>query len=373
MADATVLLAGGGTAGHVNPLLATAVELETRGFTVVAVGTEKGLEADLVPRAGVAFRVIPRAPLPRRPTLAALRFPWAFMRAVSAARRVIDETRPSVVVGFGGYVSTPVYVAARRARVPIVIHEANARPGFANRLGARWAARVAVTYASTALPGAVVTGLPLRPEIATLAADRRSAASSDRARAKARAALRWPEDARAVLVTGGSLGAARLNDAVAAAIPALAVHGIHVLHLTGRGKDDAALRALGDLPAKVRAQYVVREYDHDIAAAYAACDAIVCRAGAATVAEVTALGVPAVYVPLAHGNGEQELNAADAVRAGAAVVIPDDRLTAAALTLALEELLLDDGARRRMVAAARRTGIVDATARLADLIAEVAG
>lgn len=368
----TILLAGGGTAGHVSPLLATAAELKRRGHEVVALGTATGLEADLVPRAGVAFRAIPRVPFPRRVGGAAVRFPGAMAGALRATGRVVDEVAPDVVVGFGGYVSTPAYLVAHRRGIPIVVHEANSKAGLANRIGARYAAAVATNYASTELKGAVVIGMPLREEIVALAEAFRHPRSATVARIGARLALRWPEDARAVLVVGGSLGAARLNSATAEAIPAIVGHGLHVLHITGRGKDDSPARALGDLAAKYRSQYVVREYENDIAGAYAAVDAVVCRAGAVTVAEVSALGLPALYVPLPIGNGEQALNAAPAVAAGAALVIEDERLTSAAVTLALEQILLDEDDQARITEAARSLSVLDASARLADMIERAA-
>ncbi len=368
----TVLLAGGGTAGHVSPLLAVAAELARRGHDTVALGTATGLEADIVPRAGVAFRSIPKVPFPRRPNVAMLRFPFAFASALRATGRIVKETAPDVVVGFGGFVSTPAYAVARRRRIPIVVHEANAKAGLANRFGARRAAAVATNYEGTRLKGAVVTGMPLREEIANLADAMRDPRRAAVARIGARGALGWPEDARAVLVVGGSLGASRLNSVISEAIPAVAGHGIHVLHITGRGKDDIAERAYGDLAAKYRSQYIVRDYEHNMTAAYSAVDAVVCRAGAVTVAEVSALGLPALYVPLPIGNGEQALNAEAAVAAGAAVMIEDAWLTPAALTLALEEMLLDEDDRSRMVAASREIGVLDATKRLVDMILEVA-
>ncbi len=363
----TFLLAGGGTAGHVNPLLATAAELSERGYRTVALGTEQGLEAELVPLAGVELRTIPKAATPRRVGLGAVSFPWRLVGAIRAAGRILDDVRPDVVAGFGGYVSAPAYVAAHRRGLPIVVHEANARPGLANRWGARWASRVAVQFPGTRLQGAEVAGFPLRKEVVELATLRR-AGKADDVRARARAALKWPDDAVAALVVGGSLGAARLNKAVAEAIPAIVGHGIHLIHLTGKGKDEDAERAFGDLPAKHRRQYVIREYEHNMGMAYAAVDAIVCRAGAGTMAEVGALGFPALYVPLPIGNGEQSLNAAASVDAGAATLIEDDQLTGAALTLRLEAMLLDQDTGRAMASAARRIGIVDGAERLADMI-----
>ena len=163
-----MLLAGGGTAGHVNPLLAVADELLRRhpNARLTVLGTAQGLEARLVPEHGLPLALVPRVPLPRRPTLDWFRLPLRLRDAVRAAGAAIDESGAQVVVGFGGYVATPAYLAARSRKIPVVIHEQNARPGLANRLGARWARSVAVTF-----PG---TSLPRRPRHGPAAAARRS-------------------------------------------------------------------------------------------------------------------------------------------------------------------------------------------------------
>ena len=228
----SVLLAGGGTAGHVSPLLALADCLRRRSpdLRVAALGTAAGLEARLVPERGYPLLEVPRVPFPRRPSGDLLHLPANLRRAVRAAADALDHTAADVVVGFGGYVAAPAYLAARRRGTPVVVHEQNARPGLANRLGARFAAEVAVTFPGTPLPHAVVTGMPLRREITTL--DRRAA----RAGARERFGL---SDRPTVLVTGGSLGAQRLNGAFAAAAPQLSIAGVQVLHLTGAGKEFA--------------------------------------------------------------------------------------------------------------------------------------
>ncbi|BDZ53311.1 hypothetical protein GCM10025870_03840 [Agromyces marinus] len=166
----TYLLAGGGTAGHVNPLLAVADRLRERDASaeVLVLGTAEGLEARLVPARGYELLTIEKVPFPRRPNGAALRFPSRFRRSIADVREMIAGRGVDVVVGFGGYVSTPAYLAARRAGIPVAIHEANARPGLANRLGARFAARVGVAFAGTPLRHAEVVGMPLRREIETL-------------------------------------------------------------------------------------------------------------------------------------------------------------------------------------------------------------
>ena len=362
------LLAGGGTAGHVNPLLATAAELESRGHAVAALGTAEGLEHDLVPRAGVTLHTVPKVPLPRRPSGDLLRLPGNLRAAVAAASAAIEESGADAVVGFGGYVSTPAYLAARRAKVPIIVHEANARPGIANKVGARMTPHVAVTFPGTPLRGATVTGLPLRPEISELAGVLADASAGARARASARAAAGWDTDAPVLLVTGGSLGAASLNAAMVDAVPRLVDSGVHVWHLTGRGKADDAWAVHGALPAAQRERYKVEEYSHDMASALAAAGAVVCRAGAATVCEVTALGLPAMYVPLPHGNGEQADNARPAANAGAATIVDDAELSAGAIIGAVERMLLDPEAAATMRGATDTIAIRDGAARLAALI-----
>lgn len=370
MAELTsVVLAGGGTAGHVNPLLAVADELRRRhpGLTVTVLGTAEGLEAELVPARGYPLVVVPRAPLPRRPTPDWLRLPARLRRAVAVARQAVAGAQ--AVVGFGGYVATPAYLAAR-GRVPVVVHEQNARPGLANRLGARWADAVAVTFPGTPLRGRragapVVTGLPLRPQVAALVAAR--AADPAAARAAGAAALGLDPAATTLLVTGGSLGALSLNRAVAGVAGDLAAAGVQVLHLAGTGKDDEVRAATAGLPG-----YHVLPYLADMQHALAVADLVVCRAGAGTVSELAALGLPAVYVPLPVGNGEQRLNAAPVVAAGGGLLVDDARLTPAWLRTEVLPLLADVARRAAMAEAARSVGVVDGAARVADLVEKVA-
>ncbi|QIK83311.1 undecaprenyldiphospho-muramoylpentapeptide beta-N-acetylglucosaminyltransferase [Sanguibacter sp. HDW7] len=370
----SVLLAGGGTAGHVNPLLAVADELRARDAAtrITVLGTAEGLEADLVPARGHRLVHVPRVPLPRRPSAELFSVPSRLRAAIKVAEDAIAETGARVVVGFGGYVSTPAYVAARRRGVPVVVHEQNARPGLANRLGARRAAAVAVTFPGTPLRGARLTGLPLRHEIADLALARRSDAAA--ARRDAAAALGLDPARTILVVTGGSLGAQSLNAAVAGAAAEIAALGPgrpQVLHLTGRGKDAdvrAAVRAagLGD-------DYVVAEYLLEMERALAVADLVLCRAGAGTVAELTALGIPAAYVPLPIGNGEQRLNAQPAVDAGGGLLVEDRLLSPAWVGSTLLPLLGDRGRREEMAAAAMRVGRPEATAAVVDLVLAAAG
>lgn len=367
----SVLLAGGGTAGHVGPLLALADALTRRdeNTRITVLGTAEGLEARLVPQAGYPLSLVPRVPLPRRPSADVLRLPTRLRAAVAAADRAITESGADVVVGFGGYVSTPAYLAARRRGVPIVVHEANARPGLANRLGARFAAAVACAVPGTPLPNAQVTGIPLRRAITT--------ADLGELRSAALAEFGLAPDRTTLLVTGGSLGAQRLNAAFGQAAPQLRAAGVQVLHLSGRGKSvdlaEGPTSGQDDVPA-----YVVREYLDGMQSAFAVADLVVCRSGAGTVAEVTALGLPAVYVPLPIGNGEQRLNAEPVVAAGGGLLVADGDLTPQWISANLiggeqhPGLLTDHTRLQAMGKAARAFGIRDGDEQLADLVIDVA-
>ena len=353
----TYLLAGGGTAGHVNPLLAVADALRDRDADaeVLVLGTREGLESRLVPERGYELLFVDKVPFPRRPNGAAAAFPARFRRAIAQVRAHIAERRVDVVVGFGGYASAPAYVAARRARIPFVVHEANARPGLANVLGARWAAGVGVAFPGTPLKRSKVVGMPLRREIVTL----------DRDALRAEAAAHFGLDpARPVLlVFGGSLGAQRLNEAFGEGFGAawrdVLAAGWQLLHVTGERSDLADPGQPG---------YVVRRYVDRMDLAFALADAIVSRAGAATVSEISALGIPTVYVPYAVGNGEQALNASSAVRAGAAVLIPDAEFTADRVRREVVPLLVDQGRRASMTAAAASVGTRTGTENVVEMV-----
>lgn len=335
------LLAGGGTAGHVNPLLAVADGLRSRDpeDLVLVLGTKEGLEARLVPERGYELAIVDKVPFPRRPNRAALGFPARFQRAVGQVRAIIRERGIDVVIGFGGYASAPAYIAARRERIPYVVHEANAKPGLANVLGARGAAAVGTAFDGTPLRGATVVGMPLRREVVDL----------DRAATRAGAAEFFGLDAArpTLLVFGGSLGALRLNEAFGGAYDAILAAGWQLVHVTGERSELADPGVPG---------YVMRRYVDRMDLAFAIADVIVSRSGAATVSEISALGIPAVYVPYAVGNGEQRHNAAGAVAAGAAIIIDDAEFTPAAVRETLVPLLADGARIDAMAAAAASIG-----------------
>ena len=325
-----IVLAGGGTAGHVNPLLAVAHvirELEPEA-DIAVVGTAVGLERDLVPQAGFELETIEKVPFPRRPNKAALQFPAKWKAEKAKVRDILTRHQAQVVVGFGGYTSAPVYAAAHSMGIPIAIHEQNARAGMANKLGARWASMIGAAYAQPGLKprrGVEVerVGLPLRPAIARLASDLEHDRTATRKAAAAQ--LGVDPDRPLVVITGGSLGAVNVNRAVAASAKDLLAHA-QVIHLTGKGKDDevrslvsvsAGEDVLGELgPDHVSdGDYRVALYLERIDLAFACADLIICRSGAGTVSELTALGLPAIYVPLPIGNGEQRFNAQPVVDA----------------------------------------------------------
>jgi UDP-N-acetylglucosamine--N-acetylmuramyl-(pentapeptide) pyrophosphoryl-undecaprenol N-acetylglucosamine transferase len=359
----SVLLAGGGSAGHVSPLLAVADALvrQDPATRITCLGTAEGLEARLVPDSGYRFETIPKVPMPRRPSGDLARLPARLRAAVRAADEAIASSEADVVVGFGGYVCPPAYLAARRRRVPIVIHEQNPLPGLANRLGARLTPYVAVTFAGTPLPHAVHTGMPLRRRITELRHAPTGVPAEVRVRARERLGLQAAR--RTLVVIGGSLGAQRLNETFGAASADLGAAGIQVLHASGAGKTVDVAPAAADGP-----RYIVREYLDHIEDAYAAADLVVCRSGASTVCELTAVGLPAVYVPLPVGNGEQRLNAEPVVEAGGGLLVDDAAMTPAWVRQHLVPLLADTGRLEAMAGAAAALGMPHADERLADLV-----
>ena len=323
---------------------------------ITCLGTPRGLETTVVPAAGYPLELIPPVPLPRKPSGDLLRVPGRLGSAVRRTLEVFDRVRPDVVVGFGGYVSMPAYLAARRRRLPLVIHEQNALPGLANKAGARVADRVVVSFPGTPLPRAHYVGLPIRTLISSL----------DRAalRAEGREFFGLDPDRPTLLVTGGSQGARHLNQSVAAAAPALDAAGVQALHVVGP-KGEAS-------PVAGQTPYVVVNYVDRMDLAYAAADLVICRAGASSVTEAAAVGLPAVFVPLPIGNGEQAHNARPVVEAGGALMVANDALTPEWVAATVPDLAGDTARLARMGAAASALVPRDADDQLAAIIRETA-
>jgi UDP-N-acetylglucosamine--N-acetylmuramyl-(pentapeptide) pyrophosphoryl-undecaprenol N-acetylglucosamine transferase len=359
-----VVLAGGGTAGHIEPALALADALRQADgdVQVTCLGTERGLETRLVPMRGYELALIPAVPLPRSVTPQLLTVPGRLAGAVHTVGAILERVRADVLVGFGGYVATPAYLAAKRHKVSIVVHEANPFPGIANRLGALLTPYVFTGHPDTKLRNAQYLGLPIRRQIAEL--DRFKL--GDEARAK----FGLRPDLPVLLVFGGSQGARSLNGALAGAIGAIRSAGVQVLHVTGPRNSTEIQAPPGAVP------YVAVPYVDRMDLAYAAADFALCRAGAMTCAELTAVGLPAAYVPLPIGNGEQRLNAMPVVQRGGGLLVEDADLTAEWIIDSLLPVLTNIDQVAAMSEAAAALGRRDADRWLAkaviDIVAEAA-
>ncbi len=351
------LIGAGGTGGHTYPALALARELVARGHapkSIRFVGGNRGLEARVVPAAGFAIDLLPIGHgLQRRFTLANAKVLADAARAGWHAWRLVRRYRPRVVVGFGGYPSLPTVVAARLARLPTVIHEQDAAPGLANRLSVRLGAAAAVSLPDTPLRGARLVGNPVRPEIAR--------------------AARAPESPPLLAIVGGSLGAGSLN-AVGLELAAcwrdrddVAVH-----HVAGVRNFDECERRLKEIRRPDdRLSYTLHAYEDHIDELYARCALALCRSGSGAVAELTAIGVPAVLVPLPGAPSDHQMrNARTLERHGAAIVVADADCNARSLDPMLRSLLADRARLDEMSAAGRAMARPDAAARLADLVEE---
>jgi UDP-N-acetylglucosamine--N-acetylmuramyl-(pentapeptide) pyrophosphoryl-undecaprenol N-acetylglucosamine transferase len=355
----SVVLAGGGTAGHIEPALALADALRRADprIPITCLGTERGLETRLVPLRGYDLALIPAVPLPRSVNATLLSVPGRLAGAVGAATAALDRVGAEVLVGFGGYVATPAYLAARRRGIPIVVHEANSRPGLANRVGVLFTRHVFTGQPGTKLAHATYIGIPIRREIAGL--DRLALAD------KARGHFGLRPDLPVLLVTGGSQGARSLNRAVVAAAPWIRSAGVQVLHIIGPRSDIGVPQPGGETP------YVALPYLDRMDLAYAAADFALCRAGAMTCAELTAVGLPAAYVPLPHGNGEQRLNAAPIEQVGGGIIVDDAQLSPEWIADTLLPVLLDPELVAAMSHAAAGAGRKDADRWLAAEVIEV--
>ena len=351
-----IVLAGGGTAGHIEPALNLADELMAMDPTlnITVLGTLRGLEVELVPARGYKLELIPAVPLPRKLSGDLVTLPTRLRSAIKQTRDLLHDLQADVVVGFGGYVSIPAYLAAR-GEVPIVVHEANARAGLANRVGARFADAVAETVPES-LPRAQLIGIPLRKAIETL--DRKAT------RIQARKHFGIKADAVCVLVFGGSQGSVKLNTVIEDCLTTDTFGDIVVLHSVGLKNEFA--QAESD-------RYHPLNYIDRMDLAYAAADFVIGRAGAMTVAELTAVGLPACFVPLPIGNGEQSINATPVVEAGGAIMISDLEFNAEYVRDQILPIISNSIKLSEMSKASSSLGHKDSAADLAKLVLSVAG
>lgn len=368
MSGTWAIIAGGGTAGHVVPGLAVAHALVARGHPAESihwVGGRRWIEGEVVGAAGFEATLLPGRGIQRRLTADNIAALWGLSQAGAQALSLVRARRPAVVLAMGGYASVTCALAAAALRVPLVVAEQNAVPGASNRLVGRFAKACAVPFPGTPLPRAVVTGNPVRSEI--LAVDR-----SPAGRAAARAALGLPEDRTVIAVFGGSLGALRLNNAVLGAFHSWGGRGdLAVRHVVGErdwslvtGGARAELDGLFWQPVR---------YDDQRELSLAAADLAVSRAGGNTVAELAAVGLPSILVPLPGAPGDhQTANARHLAEAGAAVLVADGELSAACLVREVEGLLGDPARLAAMAEAASRVGRRDAAGAVAELVEQCA-
>ena len=358
-----VVIAGGGTAGHVNPALALGRALE--GAELLFVGTQRGSEAKLVPQAGFDLELIEVRGFDRARPLALFGVGATALAAIRKAKKILRRFAPDVVVGMGGYVALPVCMAARLARIPVVIHEQNIVFGLTNRLCKRIATRVAVSFEETlgpAGPKGVNTGNPVVPEIANMDPDVERKNALDR--------FRLDPSRKTLLVFGGSQGAKRINDAVAGLLTRWSEKDdCQILHITGSMQ--GAPEDEGERGRALIYQHVA--FVERMQEPYAVADLALCRGGATTVAELGAVGLPALIVPYPyHRDKQQERHALVLARAGAAVVIDDAEASAERVSTEADRLFTDEEALAAMKAAARSFGRPEAARALAAVVQEVA-
>ncbi|MGH2454009.1 MAG: undecaprenyldiphospho-muramoylpentapeptide beta-N-acetylglucosaminyltransferase [bacterium] len=363
-----LVITGGGTGGHLYPGLAVAEALRARmaEARIHFIGGTR-IEARIVPEAGWPFERVPAHPLPRRPGLGQIKAVLVNLVGLARAAGRLALWRPDVVLATGGYVAGPVGLAAVLLGIPLVVQEQNEIPGLTNRWLGRWARRISLpseTRGGFPQGRTVVTGVPVRPSV--LRGERRVA----------RAAFGLAVDRFTILTIGGSQGALALNQAVTEAGTLLMYEPVQILHQTGGEHLEGVRRDIGHrehigppVLRQVAVPFIERMGD-----AYAAADLVICRAGASTLAEVTAWGLPAILVPYPHAAGDhQEANARRLAETGGAEVIPDPDLTGIRLAQALGTLLRQPARRREMAEAARAAAHPDAADRVVDLLLQAAG
>ncbi len=360
-----VLIVGGGTAGHVLPGVAIGQELVERGMApedIHFVGSERGVEQTLVPAAGFPLTLLPGRGIQRKITTDNIGSILGLLRAFATSSSLLREHRPEVVVALGGYASVPAGLWAVLLRVPIVVAEQNAVPGLANTIIGRFAKECAVSYEGTDLPRAIWTGNPVRPEILAVA-------DGTTSRESARAVLEIDADRTLLVVFGGSLGARTINNALLGALPALADRGdLQIRHIIGR-RDFEDIVSRVPLDEDAALTYTPVEYENDMASVFAACDLVICRAGATSCAELAVTGTPAVLVPLPGAPGDhQTANARALARPGGAEIIADGDFTVDRLIETVERLTADISTLEEMGKNALAVGRPDAASAVVDVV-----
>jgi UDP-N-acetylglucosamine--N-acetylmuramyl-(pentapeptide) pyrophosphoryl-undecaprenol N-acetylglucosamine transferase len=350
------ILAGGGTGGHVIPALAIAQQLQKDyAAEVLFIGTARGIENRLVPAAGFDLRLVQVGALNRVGLTTRLKTIFDLPRAVWDSSRILSQFRPDVVIGVGGYASGPAMLAAILRRIPTLVFEPNFVPGFANRLVAPLVSGAAVHFSETGryFRRCEVTGVPVREAFFQIAEQR-------------------PNNTKTLLVFGGSQGAHAINQVVIDSVPSLRqrVPGIHIVHQTGERDYNDAQAAYAKLGSSVEAHRFI----DDMPGAFARADLLICRSGASTVAEVTAAGKPAVFVPFPRAADDHQKRNAEALeRAGAAIMLEESKLTSKSLVDAVSDLFTDPSRLQKMGDAARKLSYPNAARDIAAMAARLAG
>lgn len=361
-----IVLSGGGTAGHINPALAVAGILRDQGHTVYFAGCPGGIEERLVPEAGLPFKAFEAAGFNRNHPLSLIRALRLMAASTKKAEAWFDQIKPDVVVGFGGYVCMPVGRAASKKGIPVVLHEQNSVMGLTNKYLAKKAARIALTYevAGDAVADKsrlVLTGNPVRASV------------FDATREEGREYMGIAEDQLVLVVFGGSLGARHINTAVCSLAQELLDHPcLHVWHIAGPKEYDSVCEQL-DLPSELAERYHVVGYENQMGKVLAACDMVVARSGATSLAEISALRIPALLVPFPFATADhQTINAREFVRAGAACMVADSQVEGDEFREALMRMVESEQVREDMRTAAKKFDTRDAAEKLSELILQVA-
>jgi UDP-N-acetylglucosamine--N-acetylmuramyl-(pentapeptide) pyrophosphoryl-undecaprenol N-acetylglucosamine transferase len=353
------ILAGGGTGGHVIPALAIANQLkQSYAAEVLFIGTARGIENRLVPAAGYPLQLVRVGALKNVSLMTRAKTAFDLPCAIWDAGRMLNEFAPDVVIGVGGYASGPAMLAALVKHIPTLAFEPNVVPGFANRLIARFVSGAAVHFEETAkyFRHAEVTGVPVRQAFFEIPPKRGGTP--------------------AVLVFGGSQGAHAINQAMMRCLPVLLreAPGIHIIHQTGERDYNDALAAYRGLKNTMGESAEVFKFIEDMPAAFARADLVVCRSGASTVAEITAAGKPAVFVPFPHAaDDHQRVNAEALARAGAAVAVEESKLEGVWLAETIAALLQDPHRLHLMSQAARELAHPHAARDIAAMAARLSG
>ena len=361
-----IVLTGGGTAGHIYPALACAEELKDRGHNVFFAGTPGGIEAKLVPAAHISFKPFEASGFNRKHPSTLIKGTAKILKSESAAKKWLQKVDANAVVGFGGYVSLPVAMAAESLGIPVVIHEQNSYMGMANKRLSHKAAATCLTYMcaaeGTGAANTILTGNPVRRDVLQTS------------RASGRAQFNIPQDATLMLVFGGSLGARHINQAICAMKEDLFSHeNLHIIHVTGPREQERVEEVLAFTPEQ-KTRYHVFGYLDNMPAALSAADFVVSRSGATSLAEISALKIPAVLVPYPHATADhQTLNAKEYVSAGCAYAVPDAEVDGDKFRECVLELIECADVRVRMSECANKLKTYDAAKNLADVIENVIG